>query len=172
MEVECASQIQPFAEHSAPKSTVFLDIQWISEWISGSTDSTISQLPLSSTQSRSGSDRNSRWPNSNSSLPNSIYPFKNLTDDTRIWVWPPWISVGSWPGLSGGKRKLWNCGVSWTWYSLRNSLYIQKYRGFRSRMFCEWLYLACTFDFHSILTKICLYLTYKKWYDIFLFRSR
>ena len=49
MEVECASQIQPFAENSAPKFTVFLDILWISEWISGPTDSTISQLPLSST---------------------------------------------------------------------------------------------------------------------------
>ena len=56
MEVECASQIQPFAEHSALKFTVFLDILWISEWISGPTDSTISQLPLSSTPLNPGQD--------------------------------------------------------------------------------------------------------------------
>ena len=46
---------------------------------------------LHSSQSRPESDRNSRWPNSNSSLPNSIYPFKILTDETRIWIWPPRI---------------------------------------------------------------------------------
>ena len=60
---------------------------------------------LHSTQSRPESDRNSRWSNSNSSLPNSIYPFKNLTADTRIWVWPPWISVGFWPGLGGVEER-------------------------------------------------------------------
>ena len=53
-------------------------------------------FPTSSPPLQPESDRNSRWPNSNSSLPYSIYPFKNLTDDTRIWVWPPRISVGFW----------------------------------------------------------------------------
>ena len=67
---------------------------------------------LHSTQSRTESDRNSRWPNSNSSLLNLIYPFKNLTNDTRIWVWPPWISVWFCPGLGGVEEreivKLWS----------------------------------------------------------------
>ena len=60
---------------------------------------------LNSTQSQPESHWNSRWPNSNSSLPNSIYPFKNLTDKTRIWVWPPWISVGFWLGLGGVEER-------------------------------------------------------------------
>ena len=60
---------------------------------------------LHSSQSRPESDRNSRWQNSNSSLPNSIYPFKNLTDETRIWVLPPRISVGFWPGLAGVEER-------------------------------------------------------------------
>ena len=51
------------------------------------------------------SNRNSRWPNTNSSFPNSIYLFKNLTDDTRICVWPSRISVGFWSG--GEVGKLW-----------------------------------------------------------------
>ena len=65
---------------------------------------------LHSTQSRTESDRNSRWPNSNSSLPNLIYPFKNLTNDTRIWVWPPWISVWFCPGLGGVEERR-NCEI-------------------------------------------------------------
>ena len=60
---------------------------------------------LHSSKSRHESDRNSRWPNSNSSLPNSIYPFKNLTDETWIWIWPPRISVGFMPGFAGVEER-------------------------------------------------------------------
>ena len=39
--------------------------------------------------------------NSNSSLPNSIYPFKNLIEDTRIWVCPlEFLSDSGWSGGS------------------------------------------------------------------------
>ena len=72
-----------------------------SNWLHNFTTSSF----LHSTQSRPESDRNSRWPISNSSLPNSIYSFKNLTDETRIWNWPPWISVGFWPGLGGVEER-------------------------------------------------------------------
>ena len=53
---------------------------------------------LHSSQSRPESDRNSRLPNSN-------YPFKNLTDETRIRVRQPRISVGFWPGLAGVEER-------------------------------------------------------------------
>ena len=60
---------------------------------------------LYSSQSRPESDRNSSQPNSNLNRPNSIYPFKNQTFQTRIWVWLTRISVGLWPGLAGMEEK-------------------------------------------------------------------
>ena len=107
MEVEYASQIQPFAEHSAKKFTVFLDILWISEWKSGPTDSTISQIPLSSTPPNPGQNPTEIQGGQTQILvcqTQFIY-FKNLTNGTRIWVWPPWISVGFCPGLGGVEER-------------------------------------------------------------------
>ena len=107
MEVECASQIQPFAEHSAPKSTVFLDILWISEWISDPTDSIISQLPLSSTPPNPGQNPTEIQGGQTQILVSLVRFLKwiNQVRQTRIWVWPPWISVGFCPGLGGVEER-------------------------------------------------------------------
>ena len=56
-------------------------------------------FPSSSPPLRPESDWNSKWPN-------SINLFKNLTDDTRIWVWPLRISVGFWPEWRRGRWEI------------------------------------------------------------------
>ena len=139
----------------SPNSRYFLNIMWISESISGPTVSTISPhlYSLHFSQSRPESDRNSRWPNSNSSQPNSIYSFKNLTYETRIWIWSPRISVRFWPGLAEVEavKVGRNCGDSWTWYWLRNSHYIQKIPWIR-RFGAEFSANGCIWLAHSIST--------------------
>ena len=74
--------------------TVNFGVNIRSNWLHNFPSSSL----LHSSQSRPESDGNSRWPNSN-------YPFKNLTVDNRIWVWPPRISVGFWPELAGVEER-------------------------------------------------------------------
>ena len=90
-----------FEIHDIFGYTVNFGVNIRSNWLHNFPTSSL----LHSSQSRPESDRNSRWPNSNSSLPNSNYPFKILTDETRIWVWSPQISVGFWPGLAGVEER-------------------------------------------------------------------